>query len=141
MKFLDEFAFEQQRLGFAADDVDIQIMNGFDKRLELGVPAEVAGRVEILADAPAQVPRLAHVDDRSKPVLHQVDARFVGQFSQFFAYGRRCDHAWLYITRIRPFATPAQPVLDFPQIGIFHECVAEHVADGHLGIFDAAIMM
>ncbi len=48
MKFLDELAFEQQRLGFAADDVDIEIVDGLDERLELEVPAQAARGLEIL---------------------------------------------------------------------------------------------
>jgi hypothetical protein len=37
--------------------------------------------VEILADALAQAAGLAHVDDRAEAVLHEVDARFVGQLA------------------------------------------------------------
>ena len=58
MKLLDEPAFEQQRLRFVADDVDIQVMDGLDERLELGVPAEAAGGLEIRGDAAAQIARL-----------------------------------------------------------------------------------
>ncbi len=42
MKFLDELAFEQQRLGFAANHVDVEIMDGLDERLEFQVPADPA---------------------------------------------------------------------------------------------------
>jgi hypothetical protein len=34
-----------------------------------------------------QVARLADVNDRAEPVLHQIDARFVRQDAQFFADG------------------------------------------------------
>jgi hypothetical protein len=43
--------------------------------------------MEILVHAFAQVARLADVNDRAEPVLHQVDARFVRQDAQFFADG------------------------------------------------------
>ena len=89
MKFLDEFAFEQQRLRLVADDVDIEIMDGLGEGLEFGVPAEAAGGLEILAHAPLQVARLPHVNDRAEAVLHQVDAGFVGQFLKFFS-----DEGW-----------------------------------------------
>ena len=43
--------------------------------------------MEILADALAQIARLADVNDRAEPVPHQIDARFVGERAQFFADG------------------------------------------------------
>jgi hypothetical protein len=41
--------------------------------------------MEILADAAAQVPGFPHVNDRAKPVFHQVDPRFVRQIAYFTA--------------------------------------------------------
>src|ERR1700722_9933818 len=55
MKFLDQLAFEQQRLGFAADDVHIEVMDGLDERAEFDVPTQAARRLEILADATAKI--------------------------------------------------------------------------------------
>src|SRR5207248_10321175 len=82
MKLLDQFAFEQQGLRFAADDVNINVVNGFDQRHELQIPAHPPRRVEILADAFPQIARLADVNHRPKPVLHQINTRLVRQLAQ-----------------------------------------------------------
>jgi hypothetical protein len=66
MEFLDELAFEQQRLRLAANDVKIEIVDGLDQRLEFEVPAELARRLKILADAFAQVAGFADIDDRAE---------------------------------------------------------------------------
>ena len=49
--------------------------------------------MEILADAFAQVARLADVNDRAEPVAHEIHARLVRQRADFFAdgFGRRHD--------------------------------------------------
>ena len=85
VEFLDELAFQQQRLRLAPDDVEIEIVNGVGQRLEFQVPAQAPRRLEILADALAQIPRFPHVDHGAKAVPHQVDARLVGQRAQFLA--------------------------------------------------------
>ena len=85
MKLLDEFAFQQQSLRLAADDVKIEIVNGLDQCLELQVPAQPPRRLEILAHPLAQVARLAHVDNRPETVAHQVNARFVRHGTELFA--------------------------------------------------------
>jgi hypothetical protein len=40
VEFLDELAFQQQRLRLAPHDVEIEIVNGIGQRLELQVPAQ-----------------------------------------------------------------------------------------------------
>ena len=81
----------RERLRLAADDVEIEIVNRLDQRVEFQVPAHAPRRMEILADAFAQVARLADVNDRAEPVPHQVDARLMRQRAEFFAdgFGRR----------------------------------------------------
>ena len=83
MKFLDQLAFEQQRLRLAPDRVDVEVVDGIDEGVELQVPAHAARRVEVLVHALAQIPRLAHVDDRAEAVLHQIHARLVGKLAEF----------------------------------------------------------
>ena len=46
MKFLDQFAFEQERFRFAFDDVRVEIMNGIDERAEFDIPALAAATDE-----------------------------------------------------------------------------------------------
>ena len=77
VEFLDELAFQQQRLRLAPHDVEIEIEDGLDQGLELQVPAQPPGGLEILADALAQIPRLTHIDHRPEAVTHQVNARLV----------------------------------------------------------------
>ena len=81
----------RKRLRFAADDVEIEITNRLDERVEFQVPAHAPRRMEILADALAQIARLADINDRAEPVLHQIHARLVRQRADFFAdgFGRR----------------------------------------------------
>src|SRR5665213_2228567 len=64
--FLDELAFQQKRLRFAAHDVGVKIMNRLDQRVELEVPAHPPRRMEISGDTLAQITRLADVNDRAK---------------------------------------------------------------------------
>src|SRR5258708_3250060 len=66
MKFLDEFAFEQQRLRFVAHDVNVEIMNRLDQRIQLEVPTLPPRGMKVLADAFAQVARFADVNDRAE---------------------------------------------------------------------------
>ena len=49
MKLLDELAFQEQGLGFAADDVEVKVVDGLDQGLELQIPAQPAGGLEVLA--------------------------------------------------------------------------------------------
>ncbi len=93
MKFLDELALQQEGLRFAADDVTIEIVNRLDEGLEFQVPAHAARRLEIVADAFAQIAGFADVNDRAEAVAHHVDPRFVGQGTQLFADGFRQRHA------------------------------------------------
>src|ERR1700733_8110506 len=51
LEFFDEFAFEQERFGFAADDVEIEIANRLDERVEFQVPAHAPAGLKILTDA------------------------------------------------------------------------------------------
>ena len=84
LELLDQLAFQQEGLRFAADQVKIEIANSLDQRVELEVPAHAARRMKILADSLAQIARFAHINDRAKPVAHQIDARFVRQRANFF---------------------------------------------------------
>ena len=123
MKFLDEPALQQQRLRFAPHHMDVEIVDGFDERLELQVPAKPPRWMEILAHALAQVARLADVDHRAEAVLHQVHARLVRQLAQFFADrlgrrhgrnmadGRRLDDREFTTQRVRcPVRGDGQPL-------------------------------
>ena len=85
--------------GIAADDVEIEIANRLDQRVEFQVPAHAPRRVEILADAFAQVARLADVNDRAKPVFHQIDARLVRQGADFLADGFSRRHGGISTQR------------------------------------------
>ena len=87
LEFLDELAFEQQRLGFAADDVEIEITDRLDERVEFQVPAHAPAGLKILADALAQIERLADVDDRAEAVAMKIHAGLVRQRADFFADG------------------------------------------------------
>ena len=89
MKLLDELAFQEEGLGFAADDVEVKVVDGLDEGFELQIPAQPAGRLEVLGDALAQIARLAHIDDRAEAVAHQVDAGLMRQRAQLFANGVR----------------------------------------------------
>ena len=84
VKFFDEFAFEEEGFGFAADDVIIEIVNAFDERAEFEVPTHAAGRLEILGDAFAEVAGFADVDDRAEAVAHKINARLVREVAQLF---------------------------------------------------------
>ncbi len=85
MEFFDQFAFEQQRLGFAADEMEIEIMNAFDERLEFQIPAHSPGRLEVLADPLAQIPGFADINHGPEAVAHQVNARLMRQGADFLA--------------------------------------------------------
>ena len=92
MKFLDEFAFEQQRLGLATHDMKIKIVDALDQRAEFEVPTHAPGRLKIMAHALAQVAGFADVDDRAEAVFHQIHARLVRQRADFFANDIRHWH-------------------------------------------------
>ncbi len=83
--FLDQLAFQQERLRLAAHGVCVKIVNGVDQGVELQIPTHAAGRMEIGADALAQVAGFADINDRAETVLHQIDARLVRQIADFFA--------------------------------------------------------
>src|SRR6185312_9859744 len=101
VKFLDELAFKQERLGFAADDVIIEIANALDERAEFQVPAQAAGGLEILAHALAQIAGFADVNDRSETVFHQVNARLMRQGAEFFANDIRHWHERNFSAKMR----------------------------------------
>ena len=63
---LDEVVFEQQRLGLGVGERDLDARDVPDQRLHLGV--DVAGE-EVVADAVAQVARLAHVQQLGLTLL------------------------------------------------------------------------
>ena len=84
-EFLDQLSFEQDCLRLVTHDVHFQVANGVHQCPELGIPAQAPRGLEVLADAPAQVARLAHVNDRAKPVLHEVDTRFVREIADLAA--------------------------------------------------------
>src|SRR5439155_22935071 len=92
VKFLDQLAFEQHRLGFAAHEMNINIANGLDQRVELQVPAHPPRRVKILAHPPAQIARLADIYHGPEPVLHQVNARLMRQLAQLLPNLIRNSH-------------------------------------------------
>ena len=71
--------------GSLRTDVEIEIVDGVDQRLELQVPAHAPRRLEILADPLAQVARLAHINHRPEAVPHQVNARLMRQVAQLLA--------------------------------------------------------
>jgi len=60
-------------------------MDGVDERIELHVPALSPRWMEILADALAKIPRLAHIDHCAKAVLHQVDTGLVRHRPEFLS--------------------------------------------------------
>jgi hypothetical protein len=78
LELLDQFAFEQEGLGLGLHDVPVEVVDGLDEGVELEVPAQAAGGLEVGADPFAQVAGLADVDDAAEAVLVQVDTRFVG---------------------------------------------------------------
>src|SRR3954470_14614272 len=53
MEFLDEFTFQQQRFRLTPNYMHIQVMNGFDQRLELGIPPHAPGGLKVLTDPSA----------------------------------------------------------------------------------------
>ena len=85
LEFLDELALEQQRLGLAADDMTIHVVDGLHERVELGIPAHPPGRVEVLRHAASQVAGLSHVDDGAEAVLVEVHAGPVGDLGELVA--------------------------------------------------------
>src|ERR1019366_4447343 len=93
LEILDELAFEQQRLRFAAHDVDIEIRDGLDQRVEFQVPAHPPAGLKILAHALPQIERLADIDDRAEAVLVQIYAGLVRDGAQFFTNVFRRGHA------------------------------------------------
>src|SRR6266576_3719403 len=82
MKFFDEFAFQEEGFGFAANDVIIKIVNAVDERAEFEVPTHATGGLEVLRDAFAQVAGFADVNDSAEAVAHQVDARLVREIAK-----------------------------------------------------------
>ena len=103
VELLDQLAFQQQRLGLAAHDVEVEVVDGVGQRLELQVPAHAPGGLEILAHPLAQVPRLADIDHRPEAVAHQVDARLVGQRAQLLADLVGYGHAGSSLQHNPPF--------------------------------------
>ena len=85
MEFLDEFALEQEGLRFAPDDMNIKVVDRFNQRLELQIPAETPRRLKIVAHPLAQISRFTHVDHRPKTITHQVDSGLVRERVQFLA--------------------------------------------------------
>src|SRR2546425_11597040 len=92
MKFLDQLAFEQYRFRFAADDVNVEVVDSLDQRVELQVPAQPSRRMKILAHPLPQIARFAGVNHRPKPVLHEINTRFVRQLAQLAANLIRDGH-------------------------------------------------
>ena len=90
-KFLDQLAFQEQRLGFTADHVTIEIVNGLHQGAELEIPSLPPGGMEILAYAAAQVTGFTDVDDGAKTVFHQVNPGLMGYLAEFVpdGFGRR----------------------------------------------------
>ena len=80
--FLDEPAFEQQRLGLALDGVRLEVPDALDQRARLHVGRLAARGHEITAQPLAQALGLADVDDAVEPVAHQVHAGPVGHVAQ-----------------------------------------------------------
>ena len=94
VEFLDQLAFEQQRLRLALHHVNVEIVDRLDQRVELQVPAHPPRRMKILAHALAQIARLADVDDRAEAVLVQIHARLVRDLAQLFADVIGHWHRW-----------------------------------------------
>ena len=68
-------------MGYGLSTVDFHVsFDGIHKRPELEIPTQSSGGMKILADALAQIPRLAHVDHRAEPVFHEVHTRSMRQF-------------------------------------------------------------
>ena len=72
--------------------MDIEITNCLDERVEFQVPAIAPAGLKILADALAQIQRLAHIDDRAEAVLVQIHAGLMRDGSQFFTDEITCRH-------------------------------------------------
>ena len=82
--FLDEFALEQKRLRLALDRVGLEIPDCIEQGPRLDIGLRDFRRHEIRADALPQIARFANVDDATKPIAHQVDARLVRHFVHLF---------------------------------------------------------
>src|SRR6185369_13290489 len=124
-EFLDQLAFEQQRFRFAADEVNVEIVDRLDQRVEFQVPAQAPRRMKVLAHPLTQITRLADVNHRSEAVLHQVNARLVRQLAQLAADRVRHWHDRNFTQR----RAGAKEFLELPQVRPFHERVANQVAD------------
>ena len=92
LKILDEPPFEQERLRLVLHHMPVEVVDGVDQRVELEIPSHPTRGVEVLADPFAQVPRLAHVDDRAKAVLVQVDPGTMGNLRELIANMIRDGH-------------------------------------------------
>src|ERR1043165_3080006 len=82
LEFLNQLAFQQNRFGFVAHHMNVQVVNGIDQGVEFEVPPHSPGGMKILADPPTQISCLAHANHRSEALLHQLDAGFVRQLAQ-----------------------------------------------------------
>ena len=78
-QFLDEIAFKDQRFSLVGGDRDLDPRDMDDHRRDLDRMAGLA--IEILADALAQIARLADIDDLCALVQHAIDASVIGQLA------------------------------------------------------------
>ena len=90
--FLDQLAFKQERLGFGAHGVDIQVIYRIDEGIKLKIPPMTSRGLEIRTDPLAQIKRFANINDRPKAVFHQIDPRLMRHVADFFPNWLRCRH-------------------------------------------------
>ena len=72
---LDEVLLQQQRVGLGGGDGDLHVTDAHHQRLGLGIQPRVA---KVAAEAIAQVPRLAHVEQFAGSIVHLVHAAAIG---------------------------------------------------------------
>jgi hypothetical protein len=75
--FFNEFAFEEDGLGFGADGVSFHAPNAVDEGAGFEIGPHFSGGVEVLADAAMQVAGFADVDDPVKTIFEEIDPGFV----------------------------------------------------------------
>ena len=126
--FLDEAAFQQQRLGLALDGVRLEVPDALDQRTGLHVGRLSARGHEVTAQPLAQAFGLADVDDAVEPVTHQVHAGPMGHVAQLalevgLGLGQRGIHGAaanlrLKIQRFRPASKDRPPSILRPLAAI-----------------------
>jgi hypothetical protein len=117
--FLDETAFENNRLGVAPDDVKIKIPNALNQRAGFDVRHRATRGTKILPDPLAQIPRLADVNHAVESVFVNVHARLVRQRAHLWrqVWSLKTHHtnlAWKSSSVSVSFFHPANRASKFP---------------------------